>query len=110
MRWLRRSLFLILVLVLTYSGAALIGGLVPARGERGEGDIRAYLVRGPIHYDFLLPLTAATRDSFAFLREAGFELNHPDAKWLVIGWGAKDFYTTAGTYKDVNLRASSPNF
>ena len=63
------------------------------------------LVRGPIHYDFLLPLDAQTREHFAFLRADGFDLDHQQAQWLVMGWGGRDFYTTTGTYRDVNARA-----
>ena len=32
-------------------------------------------------------------------------MDHPNAKWLVIGWGARDFYTSTGTYLDIRPRA-----
>ena len=28
-------------------------------------------------------------------------VDHPDLRWLVVGWGARAFYTTAGSYADV---------
>ncbi len=31
--------------------------------------------------------------------------DHPDLRYLVIGWGSRDFYTTAGTYADIRLTA-----
>lgn len=63
------------------------------------------MVAGPIHYDFLLPLTQTTTSVFDFLSVADFPITHPDARWLVIGWGARDFYTTTGTYRDVSAGA-----
>ena len=36
----------------------------------------------------------------------GIALDHPEARWLVLGWGARDFYTTVGTYSDVTARAA----
>lgn len=70
-----------------------------------EGEIEILLVPGPIHYDFLLPLNPQTRDQFARLARYGQSLNHPGARWLLIGWGASEFYTTTGDYGDVGARA-----
>lgn len=63
------------------------------------------LLSGPIHYDILLPLDAEIRTRFGFAARAGLPLDHPDAQWLVIGWGAREFYTTTGDYSDVTARA-----
>ena len=52
----------------------IIGAIIP-NGETGggKGDIDVHLVSGPIHYDVLLPATPQTRQSFAFLEQAGFQ-------------------------------------
>ncbi len=63
------------------------------------------LARGPIHYDFLIPLSSETRAQFAFAEAAGVPIANPDAEWLVLGWGAEGFYTTAGTYSDITAGA-----
>lgn len=44
------------------------------------------------------------QDEFSFLERAGVPINHPDAAWLVVGWGARDFYTQTGSYSDLSLR------
>lgn len=93
-----------------YALLAVLFAFVPGRRATLPPDPRAeavqfYLVHGPIHYDFLLPLDAQTRRAFGFAREAGVPINDPAAKWLLIGWGAKEFYTTAGSYRDVTLGA-----
>ena len=35
----------------------------------------------------------------------GVDLDHPNAKWVVVGWGAHDFYTQTGTYSDLRSKA-----
>lgn len=90
-------------------GAAL-GGVVagpqdtPPEAPDAE-TTHVLLISGPIHYDFALPLTAETRAAFEALSQAGLELHHPNARWLLVGWGARDFYTTTGGYGDLSLRS-----
>lgn len=91
-------------LTLAYLGAALIGGIVPgAHGTVQQGDARTvHLLRGSIHYDFLIPLDDVTKARLGWL---ALDLEYPGADWLVMGWGGRDFYTTTGTYRDVSARA-----
>ena len=63
------------------------------------------LSRGPIHYDFLIPLSPETRAHFAYAEASGVPVSNPAAEWLVLGWGAEGFYTTAGTYSDITAGA-----
>ncbi|WP_299728939.1 DUF2459 domain-containing protein [uncultured Tateyamaria sp.] len=70
-----------------------------------SGDTRdIVLVNGPIHYDILIPIDIARRD-MGWLAAHGVALDNPDVHWLLVGWGARDFYTTTGTYADVSARA-----
>ena len=94
-------------LITLYLAAALAGGLIPGRSaeasaEQDAGVVTVYLLAGPIHYDFLLPLTDETRNAFAELEPGGIALHNPWAEWLLIGWGAREFYTTTGGYSDVS--------
>ncbi|MEO0939461.1 MAG: DUF2459 domain-containing protein [Pseudomonadota bacterium] len=68
----------------------------------GGDDVTIHLVAGPIHTDILVPLDWVTADRFA---PYGLATDTPGADWLVAGWGARDFYTTTGTYADVSLGA-----
>ncbi|MEO9822775.1 MAG: TIGR02117 family protein [Paracoccaceae bacterium] len=105
---LRRALLAIAAFPVTYCLAAFILAFVP--GSRPEVDfdsehVTIYLVRGPIHYDFLLPLDDQTTTRFDWLGRGGVALDNPDADWLVIGWGGREFYTTVGSYSDVGVHA-----
>ncbi|MEL7255801.1 MAG: TIGR02117 family protein, partial [Pseudomonadota bacterium] len=64
-----------------------------------------HLVAGPIHYDFLLPLTDEARDALAPLSVTGIAIDDSTQAWALIGWGAREFYTTTGGYGDVSLGA-----
>ncbi|EBA17556.1 hypothetical protein RSK20926_07457 [Roseobacter sp. SK209-2-6] len=95
-------------LLAAYFLAALLGAVLPAGQETTAPWGRPYrvlLAAGPIHYDFLIPLDAPTKAYFALLEPVLPELNHSEAAWLVLGWGAKDFYTTSGDYGDITLKA-----
>ncbi len=59
-----------------------------------------YLINGPIHYDFALPLNDDVRTALSALNYAA--LDDADAQTLIIGWGAHTFYTTIGSYSDVS--------
>ena len=102
--WLGVTPVLVIALYLL---AAVLGGLVPGAHAAIEGgaDVRIGLAKGPIHYDFLLPATPETRARFAFAENAGVPVFHPDAAWLIVGWGGRAFYTSVGTYHDISARA-----
>lgn len=88
-----------------YALAAALLALVPgprdASADPAAGTVTVLLVAGPIHYDFLLPADRTTRARFAFAEAAGVPVRHPGAAWIAVGWGARAFYTTAGTYADI---------
>lgn len=86
--------------------AGFVGAVIASGGAWPVDGIRVGLMRGPIHYDFLLPLTRETRRDFAFAEgDRGVPVSHPDARWLLAGWGSEAFYTTAGTYADIQASA-----
>jgi uncharacterized protein (TIGR02117 family) len=107
MRRAFRLLALILALPLAYLAASLMLALIPGPGPDLSGPLtrEVGLLQGPIHTDILFPLTPETRARFAFAEAAGVPVNHPDAEWLIFGWGSAAFYTTAGTYADITASA-----
>lgn len=107
MRRALRLFPLTLALPALYLAASFILPLIPGAGPdlSGPPTRTIGLLQGPIHTDILLPLTAETRASFDFAEAAGVPLTHPDAEWLVFGWGSAAFYTTAGTYADITASA-----
>ncbi len=110
LRLIRRGVATSVLIVALYLLAALAGAMIP--GETAAPDtiedhtsVEVLLISGPIHYDFLLPLNGETRSAFAQLAAFDVPVDHPNAKWLVIGWGAQDFYTSTGSYTDIRPRA-----
>lgn len=107
MRHAFRLLGLILALPLFYLLASLVLAMVPGPGPDNSGPVTRQigLLQGPIHTDILFPLTPDTRARFAFAEAAGVPVTHPEAQWLMFGWGSAAFYTTAGTYSDITASA-----
>ncbi len=106
-RRLLQLMALILFLPLAYLGASFLLAIVPGPGNdlSGPATRQIGLIQGPIHTDILLPLTPGLRADFAFAEAAGVPVQHPDAEWLMFGWGSAAFYTTAGTYADITAGA-----
>lgn len=86
-----------------YILAGFLGALVPGAVADVPGARTSLigLARGAVHYDLLLPLTDETRAAFGFVARDGLPIDHPDAEWLVLGWGAAGFYTAVGRFADV---------
>ncbi|NJS37949.1 MAG: TIGR02117 family protein [Rhodobacteraceae bacterium] len=97
----------VLAVPVLYLAASFALPLIPGPGPNFSGPPAHTigLLQGPIHTDILFPLTADTRARFAFAESAGVPVTHPDAEWLMFGWGSAAFYTTAGTYADITASA-----
>lgn len=99
-----RALTALVALPLVFFCLGLLGALVP--GAHGtfppEGQHRVGLARGPIHFDLLLPLTPDSRRRFGFAADQGVAIFHPEAQWLIVGWGAEDFYTSTANLADMS--------
>lgn len=112
MRRIARLVAAIIALPALYFVAAVLGALLPAGGGSASASgltdgptVTVKLARGPIHYDVLLPADPRTKAIFARTASDGVPVGHPGVRWIIVGWGARDFYTTAGTYSDISARA-----
>jgi uncharacterized protein (TIGR02117 family) len=93
-------------LVAFYFAATIAGAAIPARAiaAKAEGEpAQIYLLTGLLHADFAIPVDDALRKRFAFLREGGIPVDHPNLRYLVFGWGARDFYTKTRMLADIRL-------
>lgn len=87
--------------------AVLAGALIPrplgrpATAETGDARHRIIVLANPIHTDIAIRLTSETRTRFSFLEDNGLPLGHPDARWLVFGWGGRAFYLETPTWADL---------
>lgn len=94
---------IIVALTILWFLAGLLGSVLtmPAGGVAAQDDDRVdiHLVGSAIHYDFLLPATSEVRAAFAFAGDAGVPVDYADR--VLVGWGARDFYTATGSYGDI---------
>lgn len=105
----RRLIGAVFLVVALYLGAAAMGGLLPgavAEVSDDSEEVEIGLLFGPIHVDFLLPATEETRAALAPMEAAGVPVRDAGVAHFIVGWGARDFYTTAGTYADITLAAT----
>lgn len=93
-RSLKRATFAVLGFCAVLLVITLIGALVPgarAQFPDEEATTEIGLIAGPIHSDLLLPLTPDIRRHFAFAAADGVEITNLNARWLLVGCGARDF-------------------
>ncbi|MGB0798017.1 MAG: DUF2459 domain-containing protein [Planktomarina sp.] len=106
MRRFFRWFCLICLIPIVYLVAAGVGAFVPSGVNKdGQAETSILLISGPIHYDILILINDEIRRDFSFLIDAGIPIDHPGAEWLVVGWGAKTFYTQTQSYQNTSARA-----
>lgn len=102
-RGLKWAFFGLLAAVL----AVVLGTLLPrpllpaSAAAMGAGGTRILVLSGPIHTDIAVPLTKETRARFGFIEPAGVPIAHPQAQWLIFGWGGRSFYLETPTWSEL---------
>jgi len=94
----------LVVVILAYLGATVVGALLPAEAEsgtQGPPSERILLLTTTLHADFAIPVTEELRARFAFLADKGVPMEHPNLRYLVFGWGSRAFYTNTPTMTDI---------
>lgn len=100
LKWAFLGLLAAVLAVVT--GTLLPRPLLPvAVSATGTGGTRILLLSGPIHTDIAIPLTDETRARFGFVEAAGVPLAHPQAEWLIFGWGGRSFYLETPTWSEL---------
>lgn len=91
-----------------YLLAAALGGVIPGRtADLPAGDdVQIGLLYGSIHVDFLLPATSETRAALQFARNGGVEVDGAGVGYFIIGWGAREFYTSTPDWADLSVGAT----
>lgn len=95
-------------LLLLVSALVAAGTLVPwplTGADRPVGGLerRILVLSNPIHTDIALPVDADVLARFGFVAERGVPIDAPGARWLILGWGGRDFYLQTPTWADVKL-------
>ncbi len=100
MRWLAAIVFAAAFVVV--AGTLVPRPLWPAeKADKAAGTHRILVLANPIHTDIAIPIDAETLARFPFLAESGMPVTHPDARWLVLGWGGMAFYIETPTWSEL---------
>lgn len=101
LRWLAAAIFTMVLAVV--AGTFVPQPLWPAaKADMVIGETHRILVlSNPIHTDIAIPIDAETLARFPFLAESGMPVTHPDARWLVFGWGGRAFYIETPTWSEL---------
>jgi uncharacterized protein (TIGR02117 family) len=103
---MRRPLRLLLTLLAAALVALVLGTVLPrplfdpATGSEPPAR-RILVLSSQIHTDIAVPIDARTLADFPFLRDAGLPVDHPDARWILFGWGGRAFYLQTPTWGDL---------
>ena len=93
--------------VVLYLFAALLGGVIHSgKTVSYNNEVRdrtIYLTANALHADIAIPVDDVSREQFGFLKADGFPLDNPNLKYLIIGWGSRDFYTSTAEYSDMDF-------
>lgn len=87
--------------------APVVGALVPrpmfpvAAHHAGEEWRRILVLANPIHTDIAFPADPDVLAALGFLDEAGLPLFDPAVRWIVLGWGGREFYLATPTWSDL---------
>jgi uncharacterized protein (TIGR02117 family) len=106
MRVVRRAGLLGIFLLIGVALLGAAGTFIPystALDSAGNAlrDHRILVVSNTLHTDIAIPLDDEARMTLGFLANTGLPMSHPDAQWLLIGWGGRSFYMETPTLADI---------
>ncbi|MFS2099088.1 TIGR02117 family protein [Variovorax sp. Varisp85] len=106
-RWLRRIAFTLLGFV-ALTGLYLIVACAlvfwPANARPADdapGDVQAWVLSNGVHTDYVFPIRSATIDWLQVFPLKDFRAPPPDAEFIAIGWGDREFYLNTPTWGDL---------
>jgi uncharacterized protein (TIGR02117 family) len=95
------------IALLLIAASCVIGIVVPRpifgstlAGPIDGGD-RVLVLSNAIHTDIAIAVTGDVRARFAFLRDGGLDIDNPNLRYLVFGWGGRSFYTQTPNWADL---------
>lgn len=104
--WIAGALLALVALAGSYVGVAAALMLWPAnaRAPAEPVSIEAYVLSNGMHTDLVFPVRSAAIDWRALFAPSDAKAPPPDAEFVAIGWGDRDFYLHTPTWADLTLR------
>ena len=104
-RWLRRVAFTLLgimALAALYVAVACALMFWPANAKAPPApELEAWVLSNGVHTDLVFPIHSAAIDWRQIFPLAHFEAVPPDAEFIAIGWGDREFYLNTPTWADL---------
>ena len=104
-RWLRRVAFTLLgimALASLYVAVACALMFWPANAKAPPApELEAWVLSNGVHTDLVFPIHSAAIDWLQIFPLAHFEAVPPDAEFIAIGWGDREFYLNTPTWADL---------
>jgi uncharacterized protein (TIGR02117 family) len=92
----------LLVLVIVATGMLVprpIWGTAASRPV--DWSSRILVLSNPIHTDIAIPVSGDVLARFGFLSTGGLDLDNPNLRYVIFGWGGRAFYTETPTWADL---------
>ena len=104
--WIAGSSLALVTLAGLYVGVAAALMLWPAnaRAPAEPPNIEAYVLSNGVHTDLVFPARSGTIDWTALFDPRDARAVPPNAEFIAIGWGDRDFYLHTPTWADLTLR------
>ena len=105
-RWLKRIAFTLLGLVLLmglYLAVACALMFRPAHPKPATETpaVQAWVLSNGVHTDFVFPIRSTATDWQQLFPLVDFKAVPPDAEFITIGWGDREFYLNTPTWADL---------
>jgi len=105
-RWLRRIALTLLGLLLAitlYVAVACALVFLPANAKppAEPATVEAWVLSNGVHTDLVFPVRSATVDWLQLFPLSDFKAPPPDAEFVAIGWGDREFYLHTPTWGDL---------
>lgn len=105
-RWLLRIAFTLLGLLLgivLYVAVACALVFLPANAKppAEPAAVEAWVLSNGVHTDLVFPVRSATVDWLQLFPRSDFKAPPPDAEFVALGWGDREFYLHTPTWADL---------
>ncbi len=107
-RWLKRCLQVIGLIMILLAGILLIG-LIPVNNgfQHSENGISVYLTSSAVHADIIVPISSATLDWRTEFPAELFTGPIDNATHVAFGWGDRGFFVATPTWNDLNVMTAA---
>jgi uncharacterized protein (TIGR02117 family) len=92
-----------LATVALYAATAFSLPLLPVGTPAPAADIEAYVVSNGVHTDLVLPVRSERIDWTTVFDPAHFRSMPPDASFVAIGWGDREFFLNTPEWRDLTV-------